>query len=471
VVTIPTASVLSDDEKATINRLAGQIRANAPKLRVWDRYYDAEQRLKHIGLAIPAEARIFETIINIPRMAVNEPVLRQRLKAFYRAGDSTKIDATLQASWESNNLPSESSVCHTETRIFGRSFVAVGKHPDEGELPLITVESPLEIGCEVDRLRRRMSNALRLYRDPVDKVTRGTLYAPNETVYLVRDQHGWQVDDTDGFGRDQHNLGAVPMVMFLNARRAGRFEGRSEMADVVTKTDAIARMITNTLIGGETHALPARWVAGATTEDFVDEDGNPMPVWESYFTAIRAIKDANAKFGEWTAGDLKNLTDAVDKLLTWCSVELGLPTRYVGQSEVNPAAEGAIRADESRLIVRTKDKNRHDGDSWAWVMGLEERIRTGEWGERNSIRALWHDPGTGTLAEAADAATKLTSIGALSTEGVWDMLEWDEPRKQLERERLDAQADSAMARAAADPLILAANNLAAASGNPSPSGS
>lgn len=468
MATLLTASVLSDDEKATINRLAAQVRINAPRLKVWDKYYDAEQRLKHIGLAIPAEARIFETIINIPRMAVNEPVLRQRLKAFYRAGDSTKIDKTLLKSWEANNLPSESSVCHTEERIYGRSFVAVGQHPDTGELPLITVESPLEIGVEVDRRRRRMSSALRVYRDPVEKVTRGTLYQPDATIYLVRGRRGWEVDDTDGFGRDPHKLGAVPMVMFLNARRAGRFEGRSEMADVTTKTDAIARMITNTLIGGETHALPARWIAGATEEDFVDEDGNPIPVWESYFTAIRAIADHEAKFGEWSAGDLDNLTGTVDKLLTWCSIELGLPTRYVGQTSVNPAAEGAIRADESRLINRTQDKNRHDGDSWAWVMGLEERIRTGEWGERNSIRALWHDPGTSTLAEAADAATKLHSIDALSTEGVWDMLEWDEPRKQLEKERLAAEADDQIQRAAADPLVASANRLANATVPPTP---
>lgn len=444
MVTIPTASALTDDEKATINRLAGKVRANAPKLQQLDRYYDAAQRLKHIGLAIPAEARIFETIINVPRMAVNEPVLRQRLKAFYRAGDSTAIDETLQASWEANNLPSESSVCHTETRIYGRSFVAVGKHPDDGELPLITVESPMEIAVEVDPRRRRIASALRVYRDEVDKVTRGTLYSPDETLYLVRGRRGWEIDDTAGFGRDRHGLGAVPLVMFLNDRRAGRYEGRSEMADVITKTDGIARLITNTLVGAETHALPARWIAGATADDFVDEDGNPIDVWESYFTAIRAIAATDAKFGEWQAGDLKNLTDAVDSMLTWCAVELGLPTRYVGQTSVNPAAEGAIRADESRLITRTSDKNRHDGDSWSWVMGLEERIRTGDWPERNSIRALWHDPGTATLAEAADAATKLHSIDALSTEGVWDMLEWDEARKQLERQRLDAEMASGL---------------------------
>lgn len=440
MVELLSASVLSDDEKSSINRLAAKIRKDRPALERLDRYYDGEQRLKHIGLAIPPEARIFETVVNVPRMAVDEPVLRQRLKAFYRDGDSTKEDADLRASWEANNLGSESSVCHTDTRLYGRSFVAVGAHPDKGERPLITVESPLEIGVDVDRQRRMIREGLRLYRDEVDRVTRGTFYTRDQTIHLVRGRRGWEIDDTiAGYARDEHRLGVIALVMFLNRRRAGRFEGVTEMKDVLTKTDGIARMITNMLVGGETHALPARWIAGATEEDFVDEDGKPIPVWEAYFTALRAISNANAKFGEWKAGDLKNFTETVDSMLSWCGFELGLPVHYLGHQPSQPAQEGAIRASESRLITRTQDKNRHDGDSWAWVMGLEERIRTGEWGARNSIRSLWHDPATPTTAETADAALKLRSTGALSVEGVWDMMGWDEPKKKLERSRLDAE--------------------------------
>lgn len=438
------ASVLSDEEKALANRLAAKVRRDAPAFERLDKYYDGEQRLEHIGLAIPPEARIFETVVNVPRLAVDEPVLRQRLRGFYRAGDSTREDADLRASWEANNLDSESSVCSTETRTFGRAFVAVGTHPDEGERPLITVESPKEIAVEVDRQRRAIRDGMRVYRDVENKVTRGTLMRRNTTLHLVRGRRGWEIDDSaTGIGRDDHDLGAVALVMFLNRRRAGRFEGQSEMKDVITKTDGIARMITNMLVGGETHALPSRWIAGADAEDFVDEDGKPIPVWEAYFTAIRAIKDSGAKFGEWKAGDLKNFTETVDSMLTWCGYELGLPTHYL-RATVNPAAEGAIRASESRLITRTNLKNLHDGDSWAWVMGLEERFRTGEWGERNSIRTLYHDPGTPTTAETADAATKMRASGTLSVEGTWDMLGWDEPRKRLERDRLDEEMRAGM---------------------------
>ncbi|MDG4869209.1 hypothetical protein P8631_14535, partial [Guyparkeria sp. 1SP6A2] len=106
----------------------------------------------------------------------------------------------------------------------------------------------------------------------------------------------------------------------------------------------------------------------------------------------------------------------------------------LGQDTVNPASEGAIRADEARLIRNVERMNVYDGDSWAWVMGLRERLRTGEWLPGNEIRALWHDPATPTYSQRADALTKMAGgVPILSREGVWDELGWDEGRKQQER--------------------------------------
>ncbi|MBK6602326.1 MAG: hypothetical protein IPG28_12530 [Betaproteobacteria bacterium] len=96
--------------------------------------------------------------------------------------------------------------------------------------------------------------------------------------------------------------------------------------------------------------------------------------------------------------------------------------------------------------------SRVDGDEWAWAMGLEERFRTGEWGQPNSIRTLWHDPATLTTSQTADAAVKMRQVGALSVEGMWDMLGWDEARKAQERQRLDAEQ-------ATDPLVAASREL------------
>lgn len=442
-----TASILSDSEKAAISRLSGKVRADSSRLNLLDKYFEGEQRLRHIGLMVPPELRDFVTIINVPGMAVTEPTIRQRLKAFYRIGDSTRPDGALAEAWEYNNLASEAPLLAQEKKVFGRSFVTVGANDaDEGH-PLIRVEDPRQIGFTVDARRRVLSEVLRLYRDDSTRATHATLMLPDTTVYVVRGRNGWTVED-----RDNHRLGVVPAVLCLHRRRGGQWSGRTEMADIIPMTDAIARMVTNMGVGAEAHALPSYAITGAAKSDFVDRDGKQIPVWESYMTAIKAVTNEGAKVWQINAGDLKNFTDAVNNMLAWCAAMLGLPTRYAGQQSVNPAAEGAIRADESRLVGRVEAMNRTDGDEWAWAMALEERFRTGDWGTPNSIRALYHDPATLTTSQTADAAVKMRQVGALSVEGVWDMLGWDEPRKAQERQRL-AQEQSC------DPLVLASREL------------
>jgi hypothetical protein len=306
---------------------------------------------------------------------VDEPVLRQHVRGFYRAGDSTKEDADLRAAWEANNLASESTVVHTDEKIFGRTFVSVGANPDSKDRPIISAEDPRQIGVEIDTRARRITAGLRLYRDEKDRGrTRGTLYLPDSTTHIVRSRTGWVIDEE--YGRDEHGLGVVPLVGFIHCRRTGNVAGRSEMSDVIKMTEDVARLFSNMMTTADALATPGRWAAGVKKEDFVDRDGKPLPTWEAYITAIKATSNSDAKFGQFEAAQLSNFFETVNNVFAWCAAVLGLPTRYAGQQTVNPAAEGAIRADESRLIGRVERMNRFDGDSWSWVMGLEDPAAT-----------------------------------------------------------------------------------------------
>ena len=426
---------ITDDERVLLGRLNGvAVRQQGPMTQL-ERYYDGQQRLKHIGWIAPDELlRQFQTVVNVPRVAVDEPVRRQSLKAFQRS-NAVGADPALREAWEANNLDSQAPLCHKDARIFGRTFVSVGSNPDDPGHPLIQVENPREFSVVVDQRRRRIKAALRSWRDDVEHVRRATLYLPDRTLWLVNGPDGWVIDDVD-----EHRLGAVPVVMFLNKARAGRWDGTSEMTDVLGLTDGIARLITNMQIGAESHSLPDKWAIGVSRGDFVGDDGKPLPTWETYFTAIKATANQNAKFGQFTASSLDNFHASVNNMLAWCASVLGLPTRYAGQQSVNPAAEGAIRADESRLVKNVEGMNANDGDAWAWVMALYERFRTGEWLQSNEVRTLWENPATPTLSERADAMMKLNSQGLISREGVWDELGWDEARKDRERAYLAAEA-------------------------------
>ena len=406
-----------------------------------DRYYEGQQRLKHMGIVAPDELLTsFETIVNVPRMAVDEPTRRQTLKAFQRRG-SAQADPALREAWEANNLDSQAPLVHKDRAVFGRTFVTVGSNEDDPGRPLVTAEDPTQMTCLIDNRRRRMVGALRKWRRDQHSVERlETLYLPDRTVWLSRRDGGHVVEDVD-----EHRLGQVPVVMFLNRPRVGQWLGTSEMADVIGMTDGIARLITNMLIAAETHAVPDKWAIGVSRGDFVDDEGNPLPTWETYFTAIKATANTDARFGQFQASGLDNFHASVNNMLAWCASVLGLPTRYAGQQSVNPAAEGAIRADEARLVKNVEMMNAIDGDSWSWVGALYERVRTGEWLPANALRVVWEDPATPTLAERADAFMKLYTQGILSREGVWDELGWDEARKDRERAYFAAEA--------ADPAI------------------
>lgn len=431
---------ITDVERDLLGRLHGMhVRQESP-LRRLERYYDGRQRLEHIGWIAPDELlRQFQTVVNVPRVAVDEPVRRQSLKAFQRS-NSSRADPALREAWEANNLDSQAPLCHKDARLFGRTYVTVGSNADDPKHPLIQVENPQEFTVLVDPRRRRISAALRVWRDPVEQVRRCTLYTPERTLWLVNSSSGWTVEDVDN-----HRLGAVPVVMFLNKARAGRWDGVSEMTDVLGLTDGIARFLTNMMVGAESHSLPDKWAVGVDKKDFVDKDGQPIPTWETYASVIKATANKDAKFGQFQASDLKNFHESVRAMLSWCAGTLGLPLRYMGIEAVNPASEGAIVADESRLIKNVELMNAADGDSWAWVGALYERFRTGDWLPANALRVVWENPATPTRAQLADAAVKLHAAGILSREGVWDEMGWDEARKDRERGYFEREAE--------DPLI------------------
>lgn len=425
------ASRLSDDDAKLIRSLTYRLARLRKPHRQWDDYYRGRQVIQSIGIAVPAELRSFVFPLNWPRIVVDSVVQRQQVKSFSMPDDD-KVSNELRELWEYNNMESQQVLLHTETRVQGHGFVCVGANPDDSKHPLISVESSRNMIARIDPRTRTVESALRVYFNPWENGTPdyATLYTPEYTLWLEK-QHGkWMMT-----GRNDHHLGVVPVVQFLNRPRAGDFLGESEMADVVQPTDMAARAILDLQIAMETHAVPGKWAIGVTHNDFIDaKTGKPASAIKTYFNSMLTSKNANAKFGQFTASDLSNFKTVIDLLSEQMSAITGLPMRYFGMNTANPAAEGAIRADELRLVKNVELKNAVDGDSWSQVMAVAHKLATGDDINANLVRCDWEDPNTPTYAQRADAITKLMASGILSREGAWDELGWSEARKDKERE-------------------------------------
>ncbi|RSX56764.1 phage portal protein [Bifidobacterium samirii] len=427
-----TASRLSDDDAGLVRSLAYRLARLRGTHREWDDYYRGAQRLQSIGIAVPPQLRPFIFPLNWPRVTVDTIVQRQRVRSFSMPDDET-ASRMLREIWEANNMESQQVLNHTETRVQGHGFVAVGANPRDPDHPLITVESARNMIARVDPRDGRVECALRVYADqfaPGLAPEYATLYTPDYTLWLAKEHGRWTLTD-----RDDHHLGRTPVVQFLNRPRVGDWLGESEMADVIRPTDMAARAVLDMQIAMETHAVPGKWAIGVSDNQMIDPDtGRPATKIQQYFNSFTTTKNKDARFGQFAASDLTNFKTVIDMLSEQVSAVTGLPMRYFGQNTSNPAAEGAIRADEMRLVKNCEMKNAVDGDSWSRVMAIAYRIRTGRDLNENLVRCDWDDPNTPTYAQKSDAIQKLIAAGVLSREGAWDELGWSEARKDKERE-------------------------------------
>lgn len=402
------------------------------------RYYRGQQRVEQLGMAIPPSMRKFLVIANWCRTLCDVTNSRQQVRALILPGQET-ADPQLRAIWDASNLSAHVSMFNLDRMIYGRAFMSVGSNENNGELPWVRVESPREMTARIDVRREVITSAARFYGEDENgqSPTNATLYLPNTTVWLQKDQGKWVEID-----RDNHNLGVVPVVMHLNRRLSGAWVGESQMADMIPLVDSAARSLTNLQFAQEAHGIPRMFMTGVTKGDFTDANGDPIPQFEAYFDAIHMLTKENSKVGQLTAADLKNFETALNVYGKQAATVSGFPARYFGLTANQPPSEGSIRADEAILTRSVEEQNEQVGMSLGWVASLALRFATGDWTEGNRVRVDWFDPATPTVAQRADAIAKLAQgeRPLLSREGAWDELGWSEARKAKERAYFEAEA-------------------------------
>jgi hypothetical protein len=374
-------------------------------------YYESEHRLKAIGVSTPPEMRTILAQVGWPRTYLDSLEERLDVEGF-RLASQSDADSRLWEWWQANNMDIESGLGHIESLIHGRAYVTVAA-PEEGDVPVIRVESPNTMYAEIDPRTQRVTRALRLYQSPYSVDADGaTLFLPDRTVILEKSTRGnnvWAVRETI-----KHELGFVPVVPLVNRARLSEREGRSEIVpELRSVTDAAARIMMNMQATAELMAVPQRLLFGVAQEALAADPENPASVIETYLARIIAVEDADAHAFQWTAAELMNFVNVLQELAKQAAVYTGLPPQYLSFSSENPASAEAIRSAESRLVKKAERKARMFGGAWEQVMRLGMLVIDGEIPQdAYRLETLWRDPSTPTYAAKADAVTKLYNSGA-----------------------------------------------------------
>jgi hypothetical protein len=459
---------LTPDEINLIERHRVNLAANQNNDDLMGRYFEGDQRIEQLGLAVPPSFRRFLLIVNWPGMYVESVESRQDMRAMILPGQE-KADPRLSEIWDANNLDADLSMFLQDRYVYGRAFLSVGSNEDDPSAPLVHVESPREMTAMVDIRRRRMTSACRFFGTADMSITPQVITAPTNITLYLPDQTIWVAQEDGPAGRwvevdrDVHNLGRVPVTMSLCRRRSGTWTGRSLMERVNGITDAAARALTNLQFASEAHGVPTRYALGVQSGDFVDAEGKPLPAWEAYFNAIWANKNPDIKVGQFTASDLKNFETQLDLYGKLAGSATGLPLRYFGLTTTNPPSADAIRAEEMQFVKFVERQNSQVGSVLGWTAALAMRFATGAWVDGSRIGVEWQDPATPTIAQREDALMKRRTAGVLSRQGYWDELGWSEQRKAKEQQYLDEEA-------ASDPAMTAATKLLSNGGAGAPAG-
>lgn len=381
-------------------------------------YYESLRRPDAIGLAAPPELQKLFPHIGYPRLYVDALSERITPEGFTLPGTSD-TDSDLWRWWTTNQLDVEFNLGCVEALVHGRAYITVSAPPTTvdpdkpffgpPDVPIIRVESPRSLYAEVDPYTRRVTQAIRTYKNSDGDDIRATLYTPDQTVYMVKEQD-WIVEETVN-----HGLGIVPIVPLMNRKTLSDAYGASEITpELRSFTDAAGRLLTNMQAAAELMGIPQRVIFGITRDELARPDGTPMSTFEAYMGRIMTVADSTGKVDQFQAAQLENFSAGIREIRNEVAAYTGLPPQYLSNSQDNPASADAIRSAERRLVLNAERKTVIFGGDLEEAMRVAYRVMNqgSEIPEEYyRLKAVFRNPATPTFESKADAASKLYANG------------------------------------------------------------
>lgn len=445
-VPLVRAAGLTEDERNLLQQIIAKGDTLRPQMELSNCYYNGEQTLENLRIAIPKELEGLRTLVGWPKVAVDPLAERMHFDGFRMHGQ-TDADSELVDVWHINNMDAELGLSLLDMLSLGRGYALVGSPDEPGGYPRITVESPLNISALWDARSQRPRAALQSYWE--DNQRRGALMLPKRSITLVESEtNSWEVANVD-----EHNFGEVPLVRFPNQARTHNRDGVSEINNEVRSiVDSACRTLLSLEVSRELYSVPQKILLGASKSDFINTDGTKKRAWETYITRILAIeRDEEGNLPEikqFAPYDPSVFTKLIEMYASQIAGITGVPPQYLGlYTQGNPVSAEAAQVNEHRLDSRARLRMNAQSGSMRRLGQLTVRFMHGGQLPASAARLAvdWADPAMLSAAQAADSISKQVSAGSVpaTSDVVLKRLGYS----ALERERLADDRQAAEDRA------------------------
>ena len=349
---------LTDGELADLNALLAVWWRKRERNLVRERYYNAHNRLKDLGISIPPSLKNIETVVGWPEKAVDYIADRAVLEGFTFSGaeESDELNEVMDA----NDFLSTYSQAVTDALVSSCSFFTVTKGA-EGEPPALVAAHSARDAAALwdDRLKRiRCGLAVAEFERDADGRIKGPLrmnmFTKDHVISLRKARNGRYVLDR----RMEHSQGMPLMEAVRYKPKIGRPFGKSRVSRAVMSiTDSAVREALRSEVSAEFFTAPQKYLLGAEDGIFA-ESGK----WDQYignWFAVTKDEDGDVpQIGQFPQGSMQPHAEYLRSLAARFSGETGVPVSSLGVIHDNPSSAEAIYAAKEDAVIDAAKFNR-----------------------------------------------------------------------------------------------------------------
>lgn len=305
---------------------------------------------------------------------------RVRLTGFQLIGGG-KLPTIFTDAWDENRMDKREGEVNQEALTAGDAYVIVWPHPQTGR-PVIWPQDAANMRVLYDDEQPGLVSLAAKGWRTTDDYYRLNLYLPDRLEkYVTRGKYksGIPAGPTT-FERFQpegdltwplrydwftEQLPNIPVLHFANNARTGRY-GRSELKDVIPLQDGINYAMALLMSSVEQEGYKQKWAAGLPTnwKDLGVDVGRDR---------LLAASDAQAKFGNFEAGDLESLIKVNEQFDVQIARVSKIPVHYLSLSGDFPSGESLKTAD-TPLVRKAEDIHTAFGNDWEDAAALTMRM-------------------------------------------------------------------------------------------------
>lgn len=368
---------LTEAEQADVNALLSVWWRKRERNLVRERYYNAHNRLKDLGIAIPPPLKAIKTVVSWPEKAVDYIADRCVLEGFVLEG--RERCAELDDAVEENDFLSVYAQAVKDCMVSSLSLLSVTAGAAGEPAAMICAHSARD-GAALwnDRLNRircaLLVSELDYGRDGrIKGPIAMNLHEPGVVVALRKARNGrWVVEQ-----RMEHSQ-PWPLVEAIRYKpRLGRPFGRSRISPaVIATTDEAVRERLRCAVSAEFFTAPQKYILGAEDAIFAERGK-----WEQYigqWLAVTKDEDGDVpQVGQFPQGTMQPHTEYMRQLAAEFAGATGVPVSSLGVIHDNPASAEAIYAAKEDAIIDAANFNRDNAAALARVGKLALAISRG----------------------------------------------------------------------------------------------